>query len=52
MEEEGLRPEIQQCDDVRLVEFPNVGAKLERRGWRDGINEPRGLGVPLYRWRG
>jgi hypothetical protein len=31
---------------------PNEGAKPERRGWRGGMIESRGLGGTLYRWRG
>jgi hypothetical protein len=31
-EEEGLRPEIQQCDEVRLVELPLTRGYYSKRG--------------------
>jgi hypothetical protein len=47
-EEEGLGPEIQQRDDVRLVEFPLTRGHNSKRGSQAreermekyGINEP------------
>jgi hypothetical protein len=50
-EEEGLGPEIQQCDSVQRVEFPlahehvsnsKTGSQAREEGEKNGMNEPRG----------
>jgi hypothetical protein len=61
VEEERLRPEIQQRDKVQRVEFPlahghnskcGSQAREERIGEERWGQRAKGLGVDLYRWRG